>query len=378
MEPVDNLELLNKTIYNRLNGVEGQDFHIQCEANGDQQTLLLTFKVRNKEVAQVKPLAPVFDRDPGILKDTEQLEISCTSTGNRPTALLDWFMADKNITSYSTQKITYESITDMYTTKSILRYTVVRHNNGQWITCRASNEADPIGISAIQPIEVQFAPNIFVNNVTFNQLENFRVISCNASGNPTKYTYYQWNHTSSNGKLIREMKGNRKGKLELPSSYTDDSYQDNGIYVCKAGNGIQDKDGIIEQTGYGFVTINAQPVFMPNIKDVNKSTMHGEIGRTVELTVKVYSIPKYKSVTWFRGINKELQIIPSQKYSLSETAAIVKGFFYDTEIDLDGFILTLKVNNLTTDDFTTYIIQLDNNVGSPAEYAVTLQLSESK
>ncbi|XP_076089654.1 uncharacterized protein LOC143060110 [Mytilus galloprovincialis] len=116
---------------------------------------------------------------------------------------------------------------------------------------------------------------------------------------------------------------------------------------------------------------------MPNIKDVNKSTMHGEIGRTVELTVKVYSIPKYKSVTWFRGINKVLQIIPSQKYSLSETAAIVKGFFYDTEIDLDGFILTLKVNNLTTDDFTTYIIQLDNNVGSPAEYAVTLQLSET-
>lgn len=52
MEPVDNLELLNKTIYNRLNGVEGQDFHIQCEANGDQQTLLLTIKVRNKEVAQ--------------------------------------------------------------------------------------------------------------------------------------------------------------------------------------------------------------------------------------------------------------------------------------------------------------------------------------
>lgn len=117
---------------------------------------------------------------------------------------------------------------------------------------------------------------------------------------------------------------------------------------------------------------------MSSIKGVNKSTMHGEIGRAVELTAKVYSIPKYDSVTWYRGINKELQIIHSQKYSLSETAVIVKGYFYDTEVDLDGFILTLKVNNLTTDDFTTYTVQLENNVGSPAEYVVTLEHLGSK
>lgn len=94
--------------------------------------------------------------------------------------------------------------------------------------------------------------------MTFNQLENLRVISCIASGNPSIYTYYQWKHTSANGKLIREMIGNRNGELELPLSDSDDSYQDNGIYVCKAGNGIQDKNGTIEQTGYGFVTINGR------------------------------------------------------------------------------------------------------------------------
>ncbi|XP_063399987.1 uncharacterized protein LOC134684618 [Mytilus trossulus] len=418
IEQIDNLELLNKTINNRLKGVDGKNFQIQCEAKGGRPPPFLTIKVRNQDVAQgnqsvvhtiktipryfdnatvecvaknsdlnksllteayiylsLKPLAPVFDRDSVILKETESLKISCTSTGSRPAALFNWFMEDKNITFYSTQTFAYEVTTDTWTITSVLTYTVVRQNNGQLITCVASNEADHIGISDSQWIQVQFSPKIYVSNMTFNQLEKLRVISCNASGNPSNYTYYQWKHTSVNGKLIREMKGKRNGKLELPLSDTDNSYQDNGIYVCKAGNGIQDKDGIIEQTGYGFVTINAQPVFMPNIKDVNKSTMHGEIGRAVELTVKVYSIPMYKSVTWFRGINKELQIIPSQKYSLSETSAIVKGLFYDKEIDLDGFILTLKVNNLTTDDFTTYIIQLDNNIISPAEYAVTLKLS---
>ncbi|XP_071123167.1 kin of IRRE-like protein 3 [Mytilus edulis] len=370
---MDNLELLNKTTNNRLKGVDGKDFHIQCEAKGDRPPPFLTIKVRNKEVAQVKPLAPVFDRDPVILKETESLKISCTSTGSRPAALFNWFIGNKNITFYSTQTFAYEVTTDTWTITSVLTYTVVRQNNGQSITCIASNEADPIGISDSQWIQVQYAPKIYVNNMTFNQLENLRVISCIASGNPSIYTYYQWKHTSANGKLIREMKGNRNGELELPLSDSDDSYQDNGIYVCKAGNGIQDKNGTIEQTGYGFVTINAQPVFMSSIKGVNKSTMHGEIGRAVELTAKVYSIPKYDSVTWYRGINKELQIIHSQKYSLSETAVIVKGYFYDTEVDLDGFILTLKVNNLTTDDFTTYTVQLENNVGSPAEYVVTLE-----
>ncbi|CAC5390243.1 unnamed protein product [Mytilus coruscus] len=46
------------------------------------------------------------------------------------------------------------------------------------------------------------------------------------------------------------------------------------------------------------------------------------------------------------------------------------------EVELDGFILTLKINNFTTNDFTTYTIQLENKVGNPAEYVVTLELSE--
>lgn len=49
---MDNLELLNKTTNNRLKGVDGKDFHIQCEAKGGRPPPFLTIKVRNKEVAQ--------------------------------------------------------------------------------------------------------------------------------------------------------------------------------------------------------------------------------------------------------------------------------------------------------------------------------------
>ncbi|VDI65807.1 Hypothetical predicted protein [Mytilus galloprovincialis] len=198
IQPMEKLELWNETTNNRLNGVEGQDFHIKCAAIGGQPPPFLTIKMRKKLVAQgkqsvvhtiktitrdfdnasiecvandsalntelsteayiflnLKPLAPIFDRVPVVLKEIEPLEISCTSIGSRPAALFNWFMEDKNITSYSTQKYAYDYTTDTWIITSVLTYTVVRQTNGQLITCRAINEADPVGISASQPIHVQ-------------------------------------------------------------------------------------------------------------------------------------------------------------------------------------------------------------------------------
>lgn len=78
-------------------------------------------------------------------------------------------MENKNITFYSTQTFAYEVTTDTWTITSVLTYTVVRQNNGQSITCIASNEADPIGISDSQWIQVQceFERSIRVSNVFY-------------------------------------------------------------------------------------------------------------------------------------------------------------------------------------------------------------------
>ncbi|CAC5373248.1 unnamed protein product [Mytilus coruscus] len=219
--------------------------------------------------------------------------------------------------------------------------------------------------------DIEIALEIHVNNMTFNQEETLRAVTCIATGYPSDYTYYPWKHMSLNGKLIREIPGNDRGILMLPVTRTEKSYQDNGIYVCKADNGD------IEQSGYGFVTIHAKPIFMPDIEGVNKSIVHGAVGRTVEIQVKVFSVPKYKLVNWYRGINRDLKISPSPKYSLIESSGIVKGEFHNTAVDLDGFILTLKINNLTIDDFNTYTVQIENNFGSPAEYTLNLELSAS-
>lgn len=87
--------------------------------------------------------------------------------------------------------------------------------------------------------------------MTFNQEETIRAVSCIGTGYPSDYRYYPWKHMSFNGKLIREISGNDGGILMLPVTRIEDSYQDNGIYVCKADNGVT------EQSAYGFVIIHS-------------------------------------------------------------------------------------------------------------------------
>ena len=100
------------------------------------------------------------------------------------------------------------------------------------------------------------APSISVHVATFEQNEATRTISCLPVGNPNTYTYYQWQHKSKYGALIRELDGETNGVLTLPSIPVEDIYQDSGEYVCTAGNDIVGRDGRVKQRGSGIVTIN--------------------------------------------------------------------------------------------------------------------------
>ena len=100
------------------------------------------------------------------------------------------------------------------------------------------------------------APSISVSDFTYEHNEATRTLTCVPVGNPSRYTYYKWQHKSTHGVLIRELDGGQNGVLTLPSIPVEDRYQDSGEYVCTAGNGIVGRDGKVKQTGFGYVTIN--------------------------------------------------------------------------------------------------------------------------
>ena len=100
------------------------------------------------------------------------------------------------------------------------------------------------------------APTISVTDATFGENAVTRTVACVPVGNPGTYIFYKWQHKSKNGVLIRELDGKTNGELTLLSIPVEDRYQDSGEYVCTAGNGIVGSDGIIKQTGSGYVIIN--------------------------------------------------------------------------------------------------------------------------
>lgn len=96
------------------------------------------------------------------------------------------------------------------------------------------------------------APAVTVANMTFNEMDANRTITCQADGNPRTYTFFKWKHLSLLGTFIRELDGSSDGRLQLPADYR---YQDNGIYLCSVESGIRDQHGDTIQSGQGYLTV---------------------------------------------------------------------------------------------------------------------------
>lgn len=69
-------------------------------------------------------------------------------------------------------------------------------------------------------------------------------ITCNASGLPDSYSYFEWEHTSKYHEHIRWLSNTEPGTLSFYQK-TDNpkSYFDNGFYICMVSNGVPDTEG---------------------------------------------------------------------------------------------------------------------------------------
>ncbi|CAC5394852.1 NCAM [Mytilus coruscus] len=373
-------------------GIEGQDMTIKCTATGGQpqpdvqlvvlgstytgkQSAQLTFKPLSSNDGytvtcqagytdinyypltvsahfhlKLKPVLSLFAPDTLNTEETKDFDVSCQSTGSRPAATMYWLLGQQrtNVTSDSTSQYIHDSSTDTYKVISNLKYRVDRSYNGQKLICRASNVAGNMETSLI--LNVKFAPSITVENKTFAESQSSRQIQSTLDSNPPVNTC-KWHHRSKYGEHIRDLSDNNQ-ILTLPTVSENIRYHDTGEYICTAENGIIGINGQLKQTGSGYVISNAAPVITADNKD--NTTQYGKFGKSTELKVNVYSIPKYSSIRWYRA-NTYLE---PNKYATKEDTAIVTDVFHGIDVHLDGYRVTLTISNLKEDDFTNYILRL--------------------
>ncbi|XP_071176510.1 kin of IRRE-like protein 3 [Mytilus edulis] len=336
-----------------------RDYHrrtIVCKATSNAFNISMTATAHI--YLNLKPLTPIFNSKEISTEETEPLRVSCISYGSRPAATFTWSIGGKDVTSNSAASQPVTESNDTKTVTSTLTASVNRSHTNQIIICRASNTVGSVSVG--KNLDVKYAPSIDVSNYTLLNSDGSTSILCIPSGNPNVYTYYKWQHMSPYGQLIRELDGNKI--LTLPNVRDEFKYQDSGVYVCTASNGVISSNGNLKQIGSSFITINAIPVFTVD----NTEYTYGELGKSLDLSVHVYSGTKLTSVKWFK---ENYQVISSSdKYSVAETQNTVDVRFHNKVIKFDGYRVTLTITNITLDDFSSYVLQVANTIEQPVVY----------
>jgi hypothetical protein len=89
----------------------------------------------------VKPLQPTITGNVGSIEETQPLDATCTTTGSRPKATLQWTLGRNNVTSNATERFSHITASDTYTVISDLKYSVGKSEHGQVLICKAVNVA---------------------------------------------------------------------------------------------------------------------------------------------------------------------------------------------------------------------------------------------
>lgn len=81
---------------------------------------------------------------------------------------------------------------------------------------------------------------------------------CKADGVPHNFTFYRLEHKSHFNEHIRYLEVTSDGIAELPHTNQSYRYQDTGLYMCNASNGVYDIRGKLFQQGEAYLVYDGE------------------------------------------------------------------------------------------------------------------------
>jgi hypothetical protein len=103
----------------------------------------------------VKPLQPSITVNKVSIEETKSLVVTCTTTGSRPKATLQWTIGQKDDTSDATERFGHNTASDSYTVISDLTCSVGRSDNGQMLACKVISVVASSGLQTSITLNVK-------------------------------------------------------------------------------------------------------------------------------------------------------------------------------------------------------------------------------
>ena len=103
----------------------------------------------------MRPLTPTITGYAGGIDVTKPLDVTCTTTGSRPKATLQWTIGQKDVTSNATERSSHITASDTYTVTYDLTYSVGKSDNEQVLACKAVNVAVSSGVQTSITLDVK-------------------------------------------------------------------------------------------------------------------------------------------------------------------------------------------------------------------------------
>lgn len=278
-----------------------------------------------------------------LKNEGENLTVSCSATGN-PLPSVSWSEYSNDFKNATIS----ESV--------LLIEDIDRHHDGTF-TCKAKSKSKKYGNLVTEKeilVVVNFAPDVTVSKDLSQISENeVLTLTCKANGKPTDYTY-GWRHTFE-GKYIRTLPSVTETLI-----LTNLSYQDIGRYECFVNNGIQNRNGTLNQTNNTAVELQFTPVFV-----LSDEVTTGKSGNNVTSAVEFISYPDIrKPVLWRNATNNSILVNSSSMLMILERQN-VKAMLYGVSVYFDkyGYRSVLHFPNFEEKQDGFYNLMINNSVG---------------
>ncbi|CAC5393297.1 unnamed protein product [Mytilus coruscus] len=296
-----------------------------------------------------KPDLVIHNINPKTLVEGNFTKLCCHAYGNPNIQTTEW-------------KKNGESVVIRDDSYLCLEFTPLNRSDTGNYTCKATNTVGPSEKSMLY--KVLYPPVI---NITRTVFEKNITLTCNPSGEPTNYTFDNWEHHSEFKDYIRNLRGTKDGTLTIFKAGNNSRQNENdGIYTCKSSNGIPDVHGDLYQKGSILINDEGPPIFVK----ANKPIQFGQYDREINLTVLLYN--KFGNIqTNITKGNKALNI------QTTEEKIVTNDLFHSVNITVNGIKIIFKMVMDAAEDFKEYTITACNQNGCNAYMVMIKSASET-